>query len=316
MKQVSRKSPGQILTKAVIDIGSNSIKLRVVSKEGNRLRTVLDTTEVVRLGKGLSSGVIDEETMRHGAEVIRKLTRLAGEKEAIPRLVGTMALRTAGNADEFVRMVREHTGITVEILSGEEEARLAWLGATMALGVTGCDTTVFDTGGGSTEFIFGKGTRIARSLSLPVGAVYITEKFFSSDPVGPDSIQLAREYIRDIFISAGVPECNDSPFVIGLGGGVTAMASVKLALPAFSPETVNGTSLTKDDIDDQAALYASLSVAGRMEITGLPPKRADVILASACIVQCALVVMGIDTFRVSINGLRHGLILEMFKGKA
>ena len=94
------------------------------------------------------------------------------------------------------------------------------------------------------------------------------------------------------------------------------MASVKLALPAFSPETVNGTSLTKGDIDDQVALYASSSVAERMKIAGLPSKRADIILASACIVQCALEVMGIDTFRVSINGLRHGLLLEMFKGKS
>ena len=314
-KSLSRKRLERAQTKAVIDIGSNSIKLRVVRKEGNRLNTVLDTTEVVRLGKGLENGVIDEETMRRGVEVVRKLTRLAGGKGARPRLVGTMALRVASNADEFVRMIRERTGISVDVLSGEEEARLAWLGATMALGATGGDTTVFDTGGGSTEFVFGRGTRIANSLSIPIGAVRVTEKFFVSDPVDTESLYSAKKHIREVLASAGGLERSDSSFVIGLGGGVVAMASVKLALPVLLPESINGTSLTKDDVDGQVKLYASSSVTERMTITGLPPKRADIILASACIVQCLMETLKIDTFRVSINGLRHGLLLEMFKGK-
>ena len=311
-----KRGSGRSLKKAVIDIGSNSIKLRIVSKEGNRLRTVLDTTEAVRLGRGMESGTIDEESMLRGVQTIQKLTQLAGENGARPRLVGTMALRTAGNADEFVRMVRARTGISVEILSGEEEARLAWLGATMALGATGCDTTVFDTGGGSTEFIFGRGTQILSLLSVPIGAVHLTEKFFDSDPIGRESLDSAREYIRDVLASSGGLRRGGSSFVIGLGGGVVAMASVKLGLPTFSPEALNGTYLTKGDIDDQVALYASCSADERMKITGLPPKRADIILASACIVQCVLETLEVDTFRVSINGLRHGLLMEMFKGKA
>ena len=308
----SKRNQG-VRTKAVIDIGSNSIKLRVVSKEGNRLRTVLDTTEVVRLGKSLENGVIDEETMRRGVEVVRNLTRLAAEKGSTPRLVGTMALRVADNAEEFVGRIRKRTGISVEILSGEEEARLAWLGATWALGVTGGETTVFDTGGGSTEFVFGNGTQITRTLSAPVGAIHLTEKFLTA-PVDSKSLSSAKNYIRDI-LTAGRLERRGESFAIGLGGGVAAMASVKLALPAFSPEAINGTSLTKGDIDGQVALYASFSAAERMKIAGLPPKRADIILGSACIVQCAMEVLGIDIFRVSINGLRHGLLLEMFKGK-
>ena len=310
-----KKSHG-VLTKAVIDIGSNSIKLRVISKKGSVLRTILDTTEVVRLGRGLDKGLIDAETIRHSAEVIRKLTNLARDKGAEPRLVGTMVLRIADNADEFIRVVRERTGISVEVLSGEEEARLAWLGATAALGATVGNTTVFDTGGGSTEFIFGKGAQIMKLLSVPLGAVFLTEKFFTSEPVSPDALSAAREHIRGILTSAGEFERTEQSFVIGLGGGVVAMASVKLALPVFSPEALNGTLLTKGDIDDQVALYAASSNAERMAIVGLPPKRADIILASACIVQCAMEVLGINSFKVSINGLRHGLLLEMFKGSA
>ena len=299
----------------MIDIGSNSIKLCVAAKEGNRLRTVLDATEVVRLGKGLENGVIDGDTMRYGVEVILKLIKLAGEQGARPRLVGTMPLRMAGNADEFIWMVRERTGISVKILSGEEEARLAWLGATTALGLTAGNTTVFDTGGGSTEFIFGHGTRIVSSLSAPLGAVYITEKFFALDPVDPQSVHSAKEYIMNVLASVGGQGFDEPSFVIGLGGGVTAMASVKMALPTFSPEAIKGTLLTKSDIDDQVTLYTSSSIAERMKIAGLPLKRADIILASACIVQCVLEALGIDSFKISINGLRHGLLLEMFKAR-
>ena len=306
----------RVLTKAVIDIGSNSIKLRVISKKGNVLRTLMDTTEVVRLGKRLDNGLIDAGAMRRGVEVIGKLAELAGEKGAKPRLVGTMVLRIANNADEFMRAVRERTGIEIEVLSGEEEARLAWLGATAALGVTAGNTTVFDTGGGSTEFIFGKGAQIVKLLSVPLGAVFLTEKFFTSEPASPESLCAAKEYIRDILTSAGEFERSEQSFTIGLGGGVVAMASVKLALPFFSPDALNGVYLTKCEVDDQVALYASSTAAERMKIVGLPPKRADIILASACIVQCAMEVLGVSSFKVSINGLRHGLLLEMFRGRA
>jgi len=145
--------------------------------------------------------------------------------------------------------------------------------------------------------------------------VRLTEKFFASAPVDPKSLSSAREYAQDILSSAGLPERGKQSFVIGLGGGVAAMTSVKLALPVFLPQAINGASLTKDDIDRQVALFASSSVQERMRITGLPPRRADAILASACIVQCAMELLGINTFRVSINGLRHGLMLEMFKGR-
>jgi exopolyphosphatase/guanosine-5'-triphosphate,3'-diphosphate pyrophosphatase len=289
------------------------------------LRTLLDTTEVVRLGTGLEKGVLDEETMRHGVDVVRKLVRLAGDLGAKPRLVGTMALRTAQNAGDFIRQVRDRTGISVEVLSGEEEARLAWLGAVYGLDFRENPTAVFDTGGGSTEFILGAGNKIRKSKSVPVGAVFLTEKFFDTTPTGavapvkPEAVDSARQYIQEILAQERFADdflyacaCDPAPFVIGLGGGVVAMASVKLGLTSLVPDRINGTSLTRKDIDDQLELYARSSLEERMKIVGLPPKRADIILASACIVQCALEALKADSFRVSINGLRHGLLIEMF----
>ncbi|MDR1379136.1 MAG: hypothetical protein LBJ36_08805 [Synergistaceae bacterium] len=348
-------------TKAVIDIGSNSIKMRVVRKQGLLLRTLLDTTEVVRLGAGLEKGVLDEETIRHGVDVVRRLVRLAGALGARPRLVGTMALRAARNAGDFVRQVRDRAGISVEVLSGEEEARLAWLGAIHTLdvkegskegpkegskegskegpkerskegskeGSTERSTVVFDTGGGSTEFILGTGNKIKKSKSIAVGAVFLTEKFFSAGSIGPvgsetpikpEAVDSARQYIQECLVRERFAEefsfpCDSAPFVIGLGGGVVSMASVKLGLTSLVPDQINGTFLTRKDIDGQLELYARSSLEERMKIVGLPPKRADIILASACIVQCALEVLKAESFRVSINGLRHGLLIEMFGGR-
>ena len=317
-KTFSRQGREFSNVKAVVDIGSNSIKLRVACKKGAAIRTLIDTTEVVRLGKGLEYGLIDENTIGYGVGVIKKLVHLARERGARPRLVGTMALRAAQNAEEFVRRVRESTGIEVEVLSGEEEARLAWLGATHSLemkGKKGKNVVVFDSGGGSTEFIWGVDSHIVKSASVPIGAVGLTEKFFDSDPVKPAALRSAQEYVRGLLREDGLFCEKLSPFVIGLGGGVVAIASVKLGLSVFRPETTNGTFLTKADVDEQVERYASSTLAQRMKIVGLPPKRADIVLGSACIVQCALEALETGSFRVSINGLRHGLLTEMFKGE-
>ena len=304
-------------TKAVIDIGSNSIKLRVARKRSGRLRTLVDTTEVVGLGRGLGSGLLQEGPIRNGVSAVRRFVRLAeGWGACSIRLVATMALRSASNAEDFVRRVHQKTGLTVEILPGEEEARLAWLGAIYGLGMKSGKNVVFDTGGGSTEFIVGLEGGISESRSLPLGAVLVTEKFFNADPVLPESLEKAKNHILSMFESemelrakaAGCP-------MIGIGGGVVAIASVKLGLPALRPKIVNGTLLTSSDIDSQVELYASRTLAERMEIPGLPPKRADIILASACIVQGLMKSLRADSFKVSINGLRHGLLVEMFKPK-
>ena len=299
---------------AVIDIGSNSVKLRVIRREKNTLRVLIDRTELVRIGRGLGSGVIGEAAMRHGAEVIQRMVYAAEEMEAVPRIVGTMVLRSARNAEDFIRQVRERTGITVEVLSEEREARLAWLGAVRSLGAMG-DVAVFDIGGGSTQFVISADSQITRSGSIPIGTVNLTEKFFSADPMEPSAMKEAAKdairYVQDAFASCGTASVPGIS-VIALGGGVLALASVKQNFPAFIPGKLNGTSLTRADIAAQQELYASMSLAERMKIAALPPKRADIALAGTCIAQCALDVLRADSLRVSINGLRHGLLLEMF----
>ncbi len=298
--------------KAVIDVGSNSIKLRVGKVEGGKFQTLLDTTEAVRIGRGIESGFIKEEALQDGVDVIDRLVKRANSMGASPRIVGTMALRTALNSGDLLKRVKERSGISLEVISGDEEARLSWKGAVGAFHGEG-RLVVFDTGGGSTEFAFGTKSGLERSQSITIGAVTLTERFFLSDPVTKTALNEASEYVRSTFHDNLNKDGLLPEAVIGLGGGVVAMASVKHRLSVFIPTMLDGTVITKGDIDSQLALYASSTMEKRIEIQGLPPRRADIILASACIVQGILEAFNMPSFMVSINGLRHGLLLEMFE---
>ena len=300
--------------RSVVDIGSNSIKLRVARCPAGRIEVLLDTTEVVRLGRRTADGRLRREAIRNGARVVEEMVRRSREMGAEPCLVGTMALRVAENAQDFLREILGRTGLEVRILSGEEEARLAWRGALD--GSDGGSFAVFDTGGGSTEFVFGASPGGAtRSESVAVGAVSLTERFFTADPPAPESLDLALRYVRDLLLCSKIEWADSSrpPSVIGLGGGVVAMASVKLGLPGFAPLRLNGMELTRGDVEGQMRRYAAATLEERRRIRGLPASRADLVLASSCIVLCALEALGAGSFTVSINGLRHGLLVQMFE---
>ena len=300
--------------RSVIDIGSNSIKLRIARCLAGRIEVLLDTTEVVRLGRRTADGRLRREAIRNGARVVEEMVRRSREMGAEPCLVGTMALRVAENAQDFLREILGRTGLEVRILSGEEEARLAWRGALD--GSDGGSFAVFDTGGGSTEFVFGASPGGAtRSESVAVGAVSLTERFFAADPPAPESLDLALRYVRDLLLCSKIEWADPSrpPSVIGLGGGVVAMASVKLGLPGFAPLRLNGMELTRGDVEGQMRRYAAATLEERRRIRGLPASRADLVLASSCIVLCALEALGAGSFTVSINGLRHGLLVQMFE---
>ena len=222
---------------------------------------LLDTTEVVRLGRRTADGRLRREAIRNGARVVEEMVRRSREMGAEPCLVGTMALRVAENAQDFLREILGRTGLEVRILSGEEEARLAWRGALD--GSDGGSFAVFDTGGGSTEFVFGASPGGAtRSESVAVGAVSLTERFFAADPPAPESLDLALRYVRDLLLCSKIEWADSSrpPSVIGLGGGVVAMASVKLGLPGFAPLRLNGMELTRGDVEGQMRRYAAATL--------------------------------------------------------
>lgn len=305
------------MIKAVIDIGSNSIKMRIARITSGHVQVIRDETEVVRLARGMSStGLLAAESMTLSCATVCRMVKAARKLGAEIFIAGTMALRSAENSAEFVNMVKASCGLDVNILTGEQEARYSWLGAVD--GLRACaggeeEMTVFDTGGGSTEFVAGHGREIVRSVSVPVGAVNLTEKFFAdgSMPVRKSVVDDAVNYVKELFalndIRSFAPHHRR---VIAVGGGVVAMSGVKNACENFVPSRLHGTELTRRDIVRQIHLYSSLTLHERQNIIGLPPSRADVILASACIVLSAVEILGAESIVVSINGLRQGLLLS------
>jgi exopolyphosphatase/guanosine-5'-triphosphate,3'-diphosphate pyrophosphatase len=219
-------------------------------------------------------------------------------------------MRIARNSDEVIAAIRARAGVAVDVISGEEEARLAYLAATRGLGLAEGSLAVFDTGGGSTQFTFGSGHRIDDRFSVNVGAVRYTERFGLDGVVEPSVLRSAlTEIAGDLDQLDGRP-APDS--LVAMGGAVTNMAAVKHGLEKYDPEVVQGTVLAVAEIDRQIELYRSRDAAARRKIAGLQPKRAEVILAGAGIVRTIMEKLDQDSLTVSDRGLRHGLLIERF----
>ena len=173
------------------------------------------------------------------------------------------------------------------------------------------DAVMFDSGGGSTEFVLGAGTTIKDVVSIPIGAVNVSERFFT-DRDNPIKKAACDEALA--FVSAKLAEHRIEKFsaksVIGVGGGAVTMASVKNACETFTPSKLHGQLLTQRDAVRQIKMYASLTLKEREEVIGLPASRADVILGSACIILASLRILGAPSCIISINGLRHGLLIH------
>ncbi|MDH2413978.1 Ppx/GppA family phosphatase [Nocardioides sp. CER19] len=297
---------------AVIDVGTNSVKLHVGERSADGAwRRIADRSVITRLGDGLrQTGRLGTEPMERTVDAIAQMLEEAREDEVdAVAAVGTAGLRIAENGRDFVHTVRERCDLLVEVISGEEETRLAYLAATAGLPATG-SRVVFDTGGGSSQFTFGHGGRVDEMFSVDVGAVRFTEQFGLGDAVSEATLAAALAAISG---ELGRLEDRGTPDdVLAIGGAATNLAAVSHALADYDPDVVQGTVLDLAEIDRQIELYRTRPAAERRSITGLQPARAEVILAGACVVRTVLDKLGKDSLTVSDRGLRHGVLAERF----
>ena len=304
---------------AVLDVGTNSVKFHVGELEPDGTwRTVVDRAEVTRLGEALDeSGRLGAEPMRRTAQAIAAMVSEARDQGAGAEqiaAVGTAGLRIAPNAGELIDAVKAETDVEIEVISGEDEARLAYLAVRAGLGPVLGSLVVFDTGGGSSQFTFGHGEQIDERFSVNVGAARFTERYGLDRAVPAEVVAEARDGIAaDLDRLDGRPSPDR---LVGMGGAVTNIAAVKLELETYDPERVHGVTLDAAEIDRQIDLYRSRNADNRRAITGLQPNRAEVILAGACIVRTVLAKLGCDSLTVSDRGLRHGLLVERFGGRS
>ncbi len=300
---------------AVIDVGTNSVKFHVGERDtGGKWRTVADRAELTRLGEGLEDqGSITDTALE------RTATAIAGMVDEAKRYgvqaiaaVGTAGLRIAKNGSQVVAAIQARTGVLIEVISGEEEGRLAYVATKAGLGLTKGSLVVFDTGGGSSQFTFGHDASVDEQFSVDVGAVRYTERFHLDRAVSPEVL---REAMAAISADLARIEGRPSPdALVAMGGAVTNITAVMHRLATYDPEVVQGTVLDRAEIDRQIELYRSRDAEARRAIVGLQPKRADVILVGACIVRTVMEKLGKQSFTVSDRGLRHGVLAERFGG--
>jgi exopolyphosphatase/guanosine-5'-triphosphate,3'-diphosphate pyrophosphatase len=298
---------------AVIDIGTNSVKLHIGEREPDgSWQTVVDRADVTRLGEGLAdAGSLQPEPMRRTADaIVGMVEESRGAGVADIAAVATAGMRIADNSAELIEAVRERCGVEIEVISGEEEARLAYLAATSGLGIGSESLVVFDTGGGSTEFTFGRRGHVDERFSVDVGAAPYTDRFHLEGVVSGDVLE---EALAAIASDLARLDGRERPAaLVGMGGALTNLAAVKHGLKTYDADIVQGTVLDRAEVDRQIGLYKTNTADERREIVGMQPARAEVILAGACIVRTVLERLQCDELTVSDRGLRHGLLVERF----
>ena len=298
---------------AVIDIGTNSVKFNISERrDDGSWQTVVDRAEITRLGEGLGeTGEINADAMERTVSAIAAMADEARKSDVSAiAAVGTMGMRMARNSQQFIDAVEQRCGVKIEIISGDEEGRLAYIAVKSGLGLAQGSLAIFDTGGGSSQFTFGHGDTVQERFSVNVGAVRYTEKYGLSGVVPPEQLQAALKAIGDDLARLDNRPSPDA--LVGMGGAITNMAAVKHSMAKYDPNVIQGSTIERAEVERQIAQLCSKSLDDRRQIVGLQPKRADVILAGACIVKTVMEKLGKDRLSVSDRGLRQGLLIDRF----
>jgi len=298
---------------ASIDIGTNTILLLIAEIEGGKLKSLFEMETIARLGEGVQkNGILSQEAMKRGLQTLTQYLeqcQTTGAQKIFA--VGTSALREAKNSGNFLKTIEEKLNLSIEIISGEEEAHLSFLAVARDLKELKKSILVLDVGGGSTEFILGKGDQIIQWESLPLGSVRFTEQFLLSDPIQGGEWEKMEREIRESLGRVPYPQ---EPFsMVAVGGTATTLASVEQGLEEFISEKIHHFVLTKEALNNQLHLYRSKTIDERRKIPGLPPARADVILAGGAILYMAMEKLKSPTVLISCHGIRYGLLYQKLK---
>jgi exopolyphosphatase/guanosine-5'-triphosphate,3'-diphosphate pyrophosphatase len=300
---------------AFIDIGTNTILCLIAElRDGGRFRVLDDLAEITRLGQGVDrTGLISHEGERRSSAVLRAYLdacKTLGVGEVIA--VGTSALRDARNSLEVRQRWRVELGLDVRVITGDDEAAYSFLAARRGLPLSGEELLVIDVGGGSTEFIRGNDCGVTHALSLNLGSVRLTERFVHSDPIGAEEFTDMTSAIDNELAALG-QHWHDLVVAstwVGTAGTFTTLAAVEKKLIRYSHSVVHGGHLTQVEVQRQVQLYRSKTLAERKTIPGLEPKRADVILAGAVLIDRMMTLFGARQLIVSDQGVRYGLLYE------
>jgi exopolyphosphatase/guanosine-5'-triphosphate,3'-diphosphate pyrophosphatase len=299
-------------TFAAVDIGSNSVRLKISRLTGSRLQEIHEDREVTRLGESVfGSGLLSPDAMANTVKVLRRFHRAVQKTGAdVIRVVGTAALRDARNSRAFLEWVRSATGWELEIISGVEEARLIHLGLISTMRVSSSPSLMMDLGGGSCELTVSSKGHIRDTVSLPLGAVRLTNEFFHHDPPRKPELQRLRGFIgREIGRIEGRIVRAKPKTVIATSGTAAALAGISHGL--YKAKGTRAASVSRIQMRRIAKMLARLPMEGRKKLSGVGPRRAEIIVAGAAVYAELLERCRLLGFRYSPLGLRDGLIAQM-----
>ncbi|MBV9795024.1 MAG: Ppx/GppA family phosphatase [Actinobacteria bacterium] len=298
---------------AAVDCGTNSIRLLIAEVDTARatLTDVDRRMEIVRLGQGVdTTGRLAPEALDRTLKALSGYAGLIADRgaEAV-RMVATSATRDAANAGEFAARVTEILGTGPEVLSGDEEARLSFLGATAELG-SGVPSPylVADIGGGSTEFVLGAGGEVTAARSVNIGCVRMTERHLRADPPTADQVTAATADIdAAIGEAAAVVDPRQARTLVGLAGSVTTVAGIALELPGYDAERLHHARISAAQVHTVASRLLTQTHAERARIPVMHPGRIDVIGAGALILDRIMIRLGFTEVLVSEHDILDGI---------
>ena len=307
--------------RAVIDVGTNSIKLLVADVTRHEVQPVWEGSIQTRLGQGFyDTHRLQPGPIAQTAEAVAIYAETALRHEATSvRVIATSAARDAVNAEDLLNAIAAASGLPVEIISGEKEAEWAFQGVTSDPNYARQPLLLLDVGGGSTEFILGQGGQKHFAQSFPLGTVRLLEKVPHSDPPSARELAACRAWLKNFLQETVRPELEPALKretkagqieIVGTGGTTSILARMEAKLESFDREQIENTRLSRERVRWQVNHLWSLPLAQRQQITGLPKKRADVILTGVVIYEAVMEEFGFAELRVSTRGLRYAALMD------
>lgn len=332
----ARRAPPPAERFAALDLGTNNCRLLIASPRGRGFRVFDAFSRIVRLGEGVSAnGALSEAAMERTIDALKICAeKIARRSVTRQRCIATQACRAASNGAEFLDRVRDETGLEFEIITPEEEARLAVSGCEELIDPAARAALIFDIGGGSTEISWMQsaasnsdgGARAPRHevvswTSMPIGVVSLSEKFGGRD-LTPDAYRSVVEFVREEIAGFGDPAGLRDAFIAGDGhflgtsGTVTSIAGVHLSLPRYRREAVDGIWLSESDVRSVTERLRSMSFDERAGEPCIGQERADLVVCGCAILDALLLEWPATRIRVADRGLREGILAGLARDHA
>ena len=323
-----RKTEDNVRTYAAIDLGTNSCRLVIATPTPTSFRIVETFSRITRLGEGIiNENRLSRDAIRRTVRALKICSEVINEYSPIyrSRFVATAACRRADNCKDFLAEVKKQTGLNIEIISSQEEARLAVVGCVPLLNRNLKRVMVFDIGGGSTEISLARVTNTGKTfiegyVSLPYGVVTVSEAFPNKDMTNlayDTIVERTHKLLEDFEAKYHIYEAiqNQEIQVIGTSGTVTVLGAIQLNLTRYNRSAVDGISITKQDLEHSITRIRRMGTEGRKKHPCIGPLKADLTIAGCAIIEGICSFWPVSEITVADRGIREGMLLDMMHNR-